>query len=227
MTPKEIFDLRKHGQIDDAYEAARILYATDKGAYASAAMFWTAVDILRLRINKGRTEEAGKILKALERLLPNVPDREGWVHDAFEKCRDLMDKGEKRHLRTENGTVNILMGTWGEELAAAYLREKGYIILERDWHSGHRDIDIIAKNDEFLVFVEVKTRQYQDYGSPVTAVDHRKQQNLIKAINHFLHYRHIELPWRFDVISVVGTPEQEPIIEHIEDFQLSRFIKVR
>lgn len=221
MTVHDIFNLRKQGRKEEAYEQARLLYATDKSGYASAAMFWTAVDILRSRVNEGKTDEAKKIMTALERLQPNVPDKDGWVQDAMNRCHSMFEKGVERHQRIDKGAVNMTVGTWGEELAAAYLREKGYVIHERDWHSGHRDIDIIAQNGEWLVFVEVKTRSTDDIISPVQAVNWKKQQNLVRSINHYLHYRHIDQPWRFDVISIVGSPGKEPKIEHIEDFQLS------
>jgi uncharacterized protein (TIGR00252 family) len=220
MTAKEIFNLRKQGKKEEAYEEARRLYATDKSGYASAAMFWTAVDILRCRVNEGKTEEAKKILMALERLMPNVPDNDGWVEDAMNRCHGLLEKGIDRQRRSENGAVNMSLGTWGEELAAVYLRDKGYIIIERDWHSSHRDIDIIAQNSEWLVFVEVKTRRSDDLVSPMQAVNWKKQRNIVRSINHYLHYRKVSQPWRFDVISIVGSPGKEPKIEHIEDFQL-------
>ena len=58
MNVKEVFELRKQGNKEEAYEAARSLYATDKGPHASTAMFWTAVDMLRLRVGEGRLDEA-------------------------------------------------------------------------------------------------------------------------------------------------------------------------
>lgn len=237
MTAKEIFELRKQGRKVDAYEAARALYATDKSSYASLAMFWTAVDMLRLRVNEGRLNEAEKIFLALERLLPAVPDRsaqsdaylsnaslkkDGRVNDAFGNCRDLLEKGRSRQHQQEGMPEHLQTGSWGETIAAYYLREKGYVILERDWHSGHRDIDIIAQQDGCVVFVEVKTRRNTDFGSPVQAVDYHKRQNLLRAINHYIHYRHLDMPWRFDVISIVGVPGAQPDIEHIEDFTLSQ-----
>ena len=221
MTAKDIFELRKQGRKEEAYEQARLLYATDKSGYASAAMFWTAVDILRSRVNEGRTNEAKKLLMALERLQPNVPDKDGWVQEAMIRCRHLLEKGMELHRHVEGDAVNISVGTWGEELAATYLREKGYVILDRDWHSSHRDIDIIAQKDEWLVFVEVKTRSSDEIISPIQAVNWKKQRNLIRSINHYLHYRKVDQPWRFDVISIVGSPGKEPRIDHIEDFQLS------
>ena len=68
MTASEIFELRKQGRKEEAYEEARLLYANDKSPYVSAAMFWTAVDVLRSRVYEGKTDEAKKILMALERL---------------------------------------------------------------------------------------------------------------------------------------------------------------
>ena len=221
MTAKEIFDLRKQGRKEEAYEEARLLYATDKSGYATTAMFWTAVDILRSRANEGKIDEAKKIFMALERLQPRVPDDNGWVPDALERCRSILEKGLKRCRRIKNSTTNIAVGTWGEDLAATYLRQKGYVILERDWHSNHRDIDIIAQDGECLVFVEVKTRKSDKIISPIEAVNWMKQRNLARSINHYLQYRNVQQPWRFDVISIIGSFSKEPIIEHIEDFQLS------
>lgn len=222
MTPKDIFELRKQGRVEDAYEEARTLYAVDKSPYASSAMFWTAVDKLRVLAGDGHFDEAEKILLALKRLQPTVPDQEGWVNDALRKCRELLEKGETRQRLNKEGPTHLQIGVWGEDVAAAYLRDHSYVILERDWHSGHRDIDIIAQKDDCLVFVEVKARRTSDFGSPVMAVDYNKQRSLLRAINHYIHYRHLDLPWRFDVISVVGMPGQQPEIEHVEDFQLNQ-----
>ena len=63
------------------------------------------------------------------------------------------------------------LGQWGENLAAEYLRSKGYVIINRDWHSGHRDLDIIAEDDDVVVFVEVKTRRNNIFGAPEEAID--------------------------------------------------------
>lgn len=221
MTAKEIFELRNQGRKEEAYEAARGLYATDKSPYAASAMFWTAVDVLRIRARDGRIEEAEKILSALSRLLPTVPDKDGWVREAFGKCFDVLEKGAERQRLQKEGPEHLQMGNWGEGLAEAYLREKGYIILERDWHSGHRDIDIVAQKDDCIVFVEVKTRRTAAFGSPVLSVDYKKQRNMLRAINHYIHYRNLNLPWRFDVVSIVGIPNGQPVVEHIEDFQLN------
>ena len=223
MTARDVFELRRQGHIEEAYDVIRSLYANDKGSYTSLAMFWTATDILKKRLNEGRIHEAEKIFAALERMLPNVPDKEGMVERSFKKCQGLLERGKIRDRLAEDGPAHLQTGVWGEELAAAYLREKGYVILERDWHSGHRDIDIIAKKDNTIVFVEVKTRSSRDFLAPITAVNLQKQNNLLRAINHYLQYKRINSAYRFDVITIVGTPGSlTPEIEHIEDFQLSQ-----
>ena len=76
MTVKEIFDLRKQGKIEEAYEAIRSMYAVHKGKYTSLCMFWTAADIFKKRMEEGRTEEARKIFEALKRVLPYIKDND-------------------------------------------------------------------------------------------------------------------------------------------------------
>ena len=112
------------------------------------------------------------------------------------------------------------LGKWGEDLAADYLRDKGYVIIDRDWKSGHHDLDIVAKEDETLVIVEVKTRRNRLFGDPEEAVDYRKLRSLQMAINHYIKYRHINGDSRLDIITVVGTVGEEPEIEHIKDVSL-------
>lgn len=77
MTVKEVFDLRKQGKIEEAYEAIRPMYAVHQGKYTTLCMFWTAHDILKLRLQAKRIDEAEKIFKALLRILPNIEDKDG------------------------------------------------------------------------------------------------------------------------------------------------------
>lgn len=112
------------------------------------------------------------------------------------------------------------LGKWGEDLAAEYLERKGYTIIERDWKSGRRDIDIIALDDDVVVFVEVKTRRNRLFGEPEESVDYHKLQNLQQAISHYVKFRNIRQDIRFDIISVVGTIGSEPDIQHIRDVAL-------
>jgi putative endonuclease len=111
-------------------------------------------------------------------------------------------------------------GKWGEDLAVAYLEKKGYTIVERDWKSGRRDIDIIALDDDVVVFVEVKTRRNRLFGDPEESVDYHKLQNLQQAISHYVKFKHIRQEIRFDIISVVGTIGSEPDIQHIQNVTL-------
>jgi len=221
MNVNEVYSLRRQGKIEEAYNAIRMIYAIDKSTYAAKAMFWTAVDILRKRVNEKRMEDAEKICLALERLLGNIVDDDGWMENSLKKCKKLLERENSRQKLLDNGPEHLQSGVWGEELASAWLREKGYVILERDWHSGHRDIDIIARQGECTVFVEVKTRRNRIFGEPEEAVNWKKQKNLLRSINHYLNYKHIETPWRFDVITIIGVPGcSSPEINHIEDFML-------
>jgi len=83
MTVKEIFDLRKQGKIEEAYEAIRPMYAVHQGKYTTLCMFWTASDILKKRIKEQRFDEAEKIFKALLRVLPNIEDKDGKAHSSI------------------------------------------------------------------------------------------------------------------------------------------------
>lgn len=113
------------------------------------------------------------------------------------------------------------LGAWGEEQATEYLRRKGFDIVERDWKSGRRDIDIIASKGGTLVFVEVKARRNRMFGEPEEAIDQAKLHNLRAAINHYVKLMNISQDIRLDVVTIVGTPGMgEPKIIHIEDFPL-------
>ena len=111
------------------------------------------------------------------------------------------------------------LGKWGEDKAAAFLERKGYVILERDWRLGKRDLDIIAlsENQDTLVIVEVKTRKGVELQSPEEAVDVQKMRNLAIAANAYVKLNQVELDVRFDIISVVGSKSNIANIEHIED----------
>lgn len=107
-------------------------------------------------------------------------------------------------------------GKTGEDLAAQHLINEGYQILERNWRSGHKEIDIIALKGDTLAVVEVKTRKSEDYGNPDIAVDGYKQKMLISAADAYVRYKNLEVEVRFDIISIIlnGTSHKT---EHIED----------
>lgn len=92
MTVKEIFDLRKQGKIEEAYEAIRPMYAVHHGKYTTLCMFWTASDILKKRIKEQRFDEAEKIFRALLRILPNIEDKDGRARSSILYAAVTLDK---------------------------------------------------------------------------------------------------------------------------------------
>lgn len=111
------------------------------------------------------------------------------------------------------------LGKWGEDEAALFLERKGYIILERDWKMGKRDLDIIAltEDQQILAVVEVKTRKNEDYQEPEEAVNCAKMKNLAVATNAYVKLKNVRQEVRFDIVSVVGNPPRVDSIIHIED----------
>lgn len=111
------------------------------------------------------------------------------------------------------------LGKWGENLAEEYLVRKGYSIRHRNWRLGKRDLDIVALTEDAttIVFVEVKTRQWDDVIDPEAAVDLKKMKSIGYAANAYVKELNIEADVRFDVITIVGNDDTEPKINHIED----------
>lgn len=120
---------------------------------------------------------------------------------------------------------HLKTGEWGEEQAAAFLEAKGYKILSRRFRVTARDeVDLVARQGETLVFVEVKTRKSEAFGRPVSAVDRRKQHCLSRAAVRYLQRLGKPVNFRFDVVEVVGVRDYAaPEIRHIESaFSLDR-----
>jgi putative endonuclease len=110
---------------------------------------------------------------------------------------------------------HIELGQLGEELAAKYLTAKKIKILDRNYRWGKSEIDIVCKQDEFLVVIEVKTRQTEVYGQPYEAVTRSKQRQIIKVTNQYIKENQIDLEVRFDVVSIIKNQFQTKI-DHIE-----------
>lgn len=108
------------------------------------------------------------------------------------------------------------LGKAGEEAAVAYLEKKGYFVRDRNWRKGHLEIDIIATNGKELIFVEVKTRKNTDYQEPQDAVDWKKIRHIVNAADSYIKLNRIDIPIRFDIVTVVGENNQFQI-EHIEE----------
>ncbi len=125
------------------------------------------------------------------------------------------------------------LGNWGEALAAEYLTQRGYIVLERNVQTPYGEIDLIVQQPDFdgsdrtqsksgaltLVFVEVKTRTSSSFGYPEEAVTVGKQEHLLAAAQHYLQqHPEFEGCWRMDVIAIRRLPKMGKIeIRHFEN----------
>ena len=131
----------------------------------------------------------------------------------YEFADVLRNHARQRHLHPDH-----VMGRRGEDIAHRYLQRNGILIVARNYRmaSGAGEIDLVGWEDEQLVFVEVKSRQTDDYGAPERAIGPQKRASLIRAAREFA--RHADTPWenvRFDVVTVVfSTP---PSVTHFRD----------
>ena len=108
-------------------------------------------------------------------------------------------------------------GIWGEDLCVALLEQSGMEIVARNWRYKRAEIDIIAREKDILVFVEVKTRAYSSFGLPEQMVDKRKRQLLIDAAMAYMRSVSHEWEIRFDIVSVLGEPGKLREIRHFKD----------
>ncbi len=113
----------------------------------------------------------------------------------------------------QEGTSNKrVLGTRYELLAIAYLKDKHYTILEHSYRCRFGEIDIIAKQGEYIIFVEVKYRKKEDFGYPREAVNYRKKQHILRTAMYYLKTKiGYEVASRFDVIEIL-----ENTITHLE-----------
>ncbi len=110
------------------------------------------------------------------------------------------------------------LGKSGEEKVAQYLKNMGYTIVVVNYRCKVGEIDIIARDDSVLVFIEVKTRSGLDYGFPAEAVTPRKQRQICRAAQWYLTEKQLlDVPARFDVITVLGLDPENYQIEHINN----------
>ena len=111
---------------------------------------------------------------------------------------------------------HLELGRKGEDLATEYLLKQGFTILERNWTYENAELDIIARDEDILVFVEVKTRTGNAYGDPEDAVDKRKISKILEAAEAYVEEKNLDNEIRFDIIAIVikgGRYE----LEHIPD----------
>lgn len=108
-------------------------------------------------------------------------------------------------------------GATGENLARALLEHKGYAILESNWRYKRAEVDIIAKDGETLVFIEVKTRSTDAFGKPEEFITPQKESLLVAAASAYMEQTGHDWAIRFDIISVIYRSERDYRIEHFED----------
>lgn len=115
--------------------------------------------------------------------------------------------------RREN--ISKETGRWGEQQAAEYLQKKGYKVVEQNFRYRRAEIDLIVRQDQLLVFVEVKTRQSIRYGFPETFVRSAQASLIVEAADHYLQERSWPGLIRFDIVAVTVAPDLR--IHHFED----------
>jgi putative endonuclease len=109
------------------------------------------------------------------------------------------------------------LGKKGEEIARNYLKDKGYQILAKNWFYDHREIDIIARQTDEIVIVEVKTREGDYFEEPWEAVSTKKIRNIVEAAEAWLIQEKIDLETRFDVISIIFSKDGNYELTHFQD----------
>lgn len=115
---------------------------------------------------------------------------------------------------------NNITGAWGESVAAEYLRKKRYTLVAMNYRSRLGEIDLIACDRKFLIFVEVKLRKSNHFAAAAEYVDFRKQNRLRQTAELYLSENPTKLQPRFDVIEIYapeGIETKKPVINHMED----------
>ena len=115
---------------------------------------------------------------------------------------------------------NNIVGSWGEGIAAEYLRKKRYKLDATNYRSRFGEIDLVVHNRTYLVFVEVKLRKSDSFATASEFVDSRKQERIRTTAEIYLAENPTNLQPRFDVIEVYapqGTATLNPVINHLED----------
>lgn len=109
------------------------------------------------------------------------------------------------------------IGREGEQAARAYLERHEYVILHTNWRWHHYELDIVAEKEGELVVVEVKTRGLDPLLLPEEAVDRKKIRRIVAAADAYVRYYNLDLPVRFDIITVIRDGGGQMRLDHIED----------
>ena len=127
------------------------------------------------------------------------------------KCLKMHVECTKRERR-----MSILLSDDEQQIVDRYLEKEDYLIRHRNWRKGHFELDIVAAKDNELVVVEVKTRSNTEFAQPEDAVDVPKIRRTVRAADTYIKLFQIDIPVRFDIITVVGENGNFEI-EHIKE----------
>jgi putative endonuclease len=131
----------------------------------------------------------------------------------YEFADALRQRARKRHMAADQA-----LGRRGEDIAHRFLQRAGIIVVARNYRqsNGSGELDLVGWDRDTLVFIEVKSRQTGEYGSPDRAIGREKWSHLVRAARDFA--RHAEVPWekvRFDIVNVVFS--SPPAVVHMRD----------
>lgn len=108
------------------------------------------------------------------------------------------------------------LGKKGEQLAVNFLLEKGYAVVERNYRFDKAEVDIIAKKEDTLAVIEVKTRSSADFGNPQDFVKPKQIKRLVKAVDEYVTVNNLDVEVRFDIIAIIKKKKGFNI-EHLEN----------
>jgi putative endonuclease len=108
------------------------------------------------------------------------------------------------------------LGKKGEQLAVDFLLQQGYAIMERNYRFQKAEVDIIAKKEDTLAIIEVKTRSTSDFGNPQDFVKPKQIQRLVKAVDEYVTVNNLDVEVRFDIIAITKQGKGFNI-EHLEN----------
>ena len=111
----------------------------------------------------------------------------------------------------------IELGRKGEDIAAGFLEESGYQILKRNYRIGHSDIDILARNEEFLVFVEVRTKTKEDRGMPEDTLTSKKLRRMKNTAELYIAFNHYGGLARLDAVCIILDDSDR--VKHLEHYE--------
>jgi putative endonuclease len=112
------------------------------------------------------------------------------------------------------GMESYQLGREGESTAEKYLVQQGYEIIEKNFHSQQGEVDLIARENGYLVFIEVKSYSFRSLGSPLASVTKSKRQNIIHAAKTYLFKRNLQNQYcRFDVLTIYRRPDGSTAME--------------